>query len=158
MFQESRPRVLVTGGAGFIGSHSVEACLARGWEVVVLDDLSTGKRQNMPAGAQLEVGSILDQSLVERLASGCSGILHMAAVVSVPQSVVDPLRTHEINATGTLCVLEAARRAGVGRVVLASSAAVYGEAPPPLAESSATVPVSPYGAHKLMLEHYGRLY
>jgi nucleoside-diphosphate-sugar epimerase len=78
--------------------------------------------------------------------------------VSVPRSIEEPLRANEVNVTGTLCVLEAARRAGVRRVVLASSAAVYGAAAPPLDESAPTVPLSPYGAHKLMAEHYGRLY
>ncbi len=153
-----QPRVLITGGAGFIGSHSTELALSRGWEVLVLDDLSTGKTANLPAGVVLEVGSILDLALLERLAAGCTAVLHLAAMVSVPQSIAEPLRSHEINVTGTLTVLEAARRAGIRRVVMASSAAVYGDGAPPLAETAATVPQSPYGVHKLMLEHYGRLY
>ncbi|MEB3299749.1 MAG: NAD-dependent epimerase/dehydratase family protein, partial [Candidatus Sericytochromatia bacterium] len=151
-------RFMVTGGAGFIGSHSVECLLAAGHEVVVLDDLSTGKRGHLPDRVELRVGDIRDESLLEQLVPGLAGILHLAALVSVPRSVEAPLESLSRNVEGTLKVLEAARRHGVPRVVLASSAAVYGRTPPPLDEEAPVRPLSPYGLEKATCETYARIY
>jgi UDP-glucose 4-epimerase len=154
-------KVLVTGGAGFIGSHIVDQLVARGISVTVLDDLSTGFTRNLDqVKNQIEFvkGSILDEPLVEKLAQGCSCVFHLAAVTSVPQSVEEPVFVHKINALGSLVVFEAARKAGA-RVVFSSSAAVYGDDPTlPKREDMATFPISPYGVQKLMGEHYLRNY
>ncbi len=150
-------RYLVTGGAGFIGSHIVDALLARGDDVVVLDDLSSGSLDNLAHcmdRIRFTSGSIVEEDLVARLAEGCRGVFHLAAVVSVPQSVEQPLPVDRVNTFGTLCVLEAARRAGA-RVVFSSSAAVYGDDPSlPKTEGSRTEPISPYGVQKLCGEKY----
>lgn len=151
-------RVLVTGGAGFIGSHSVEALIAAGHEPVVFDDLSTGRRDNLGPEIPLVEASILDFSALRQAMEGCEAVLHLAAIVSVPRSFEQPLECHAVNATGSLHVFEAARQAGVRRVAQASSAAIYGEAAPPIAEDSPPAPLSPYGLHKRMAEEYGRLY
>ncbi len=151
-------RVLVTGGAGFIGSHSVEALLAEGHEPVVIDDLSTGHARNLTPGVRLIRASILDARALAEAIAGCETVLHLAAIVSVPLSLERPLDCHAVNATGSLQVLEAAHRAGVRRVVQASSAAVYGEVEPPIGEFAPLVPLSPYGLQKRMAEEYGRLY
>jgi UDP-glucose 4-epimerase len=155
-------RYLVTGGAGFIGSAVVRRIIAEGHEVVVLDDLSTGRKENL-AGLQgpitLVEGSIADGPLVTAQAAGMDGIFHLAAVASVQRSLTEPEFCHQINVTGTLHVLEAARQQGVRRVVLSSSAAVYGEADAfPLTEVELCHPISPYGLHKYVNEGYGRLY
>lgn len=159
-------RVLVTGGAGFIGSHSVEALLATGAEVVVFDNFSAGKRTNLPGNApRLSIleGDIRERPAVARAVAGATHVLHLAAQVSVQSSVEDPPNSCAQNVLGFVNVLEAARRAGVKRVAYASSAAVYG-APRelPLTEASPTGPISPYGLEKLVDEQYaalfGRLY
>ncbi len=148
-------RALVTGGAGFIGSHLVQRLLREGHAVRVLDDLSTGKRDNVPEGAELVVGDIRNAAMVDEVAGGCEVIFHEAAVVSVPASIEDPQRSHDVNIQGTLNVLLAARRQKVRRVVFASSAAIYGEEPTlPKGELSITAPISPYGIEKLAGEHY----
>jgi UDP-glucose 4-epimerase len=155
---------LVTGGAGFIGSHIVERLLRGGGAAVVrvLDDFSTGTPANLHGFATaLEVvrGDIRDLATVERAARGVSVIFHQAAVCSVPQSVIDPLATHAVNVTGTLNVLEAARRAGVKRVVYASSSAVYGERPElPKREDQPAAPISPYGVSKAAGEKYAAVW
>ncbi len=155
-------KALVTGGAGFIGSHLVEALVSQGWEVTVLDNLSSGKRSNLDAIADridFHLGDILDLPLLERLCRGCHMVFHQAAVVSVPQTVADPIETSRINDLGTLQVLEAARRAAVARVVLASSCAVYGDDPRlPKAEHLPPAPRSPYAVQKLVGEFHARLY
>jgi len=159
-------RVLVTGGAGFIGSHLVRACLAAGEDVRVFDDFSTGKSENLAEIARdVEVveGSIVDAALLEGAARGCEIVYHQAAIVSVPRSVEDPVGTHAVNATGTLHALEAARRAGARRFVLASSSAVYGDdARLPKREDMSTEPRSPYALQKLTgelyCEQYARLF
>ncbi len=144
--------VLVTGGAGFIGSHLVEACVAAGDRVRVLDDLRSGRRENLEAVAgdvELIEGSITDAAALQRAVRGCDRVFHQAAVVSVPETVADPLGSHRINATGTLQVLLAARAAGVARVVFASSCAVYGDDPRlPKTEDMAPRPLSPYALQK----------
>ncbi len=155
-------RYLVTGGAGFIGSHLVEALVVRGEEVVVLDDFSTGKRENL-AGVHSRIelieGSICDLATVQRACRGVDIVLHQAARTSVPQSVQDPLETHAVNVDGTLNVLLAARQAKVRRVVVASSAAVYGQSPElPKTESMRPEPLSPYGVTKYIAELYAQVF
>ena len=153
--------VLVTGGAGFIGSHSVEAILAAGARVTVLDNLSTGKPANLPehADLQLIVGDIRDSAAVDKAMYGITHVLHLAAQVSVPASVADPIGSNQHNIVGFLNVLDGARRAGVRRMVYASSAAVYG-APEklPLDESSPVAPLSPYGLEKSINDQYAAMY
>ncbi len=150
---------LVTGGAGFIGSHLVRGLLRRGHEVRVLDDLSSGARSNLQ-GLQVEliVGDVRDQAVVQRAVQGADWVFHLAALVSVPGSMDDPVGCYEINLTGSLNVLWAAHQAGVRRVVLASSAAVYGEAQGPVKEDAPKAPLSPYAASKLAMEAAGRLF
>lgn len=154
-------RVLVTGGAGFIGSHSVEALLGLGHEVRVFDNFSSGKRANLAGmSGPLEVieGDIRDEVDLSVAMTGVDAVLHLAAVVSVPVSVESTGFAHSVNATGTLNVMEVARRAGVRRVVYASSAAVYGtDAPPPVSEATPLWPSSPYGSQKRYNEETGRL-
>lgn len=151
-------KYLVTGGAGFIGSNLVDALVERGHEVVVLDDLSTGNTKNLEkAGPSIRFieGDIRDAAVCLEAAEGCDGIYHEAALVSVPQSIEAPRDNHEINITGTLNVLEAARRQGVGRVVFASSAANYGDNPElPKREDMLPEPKSPYALAKIAGEHY----
>lgn len=155
-------RYLVTGGAGFIGSSIAEALLARGDSVVVLDDFSTGREANVASLAgDVEVlrGDVRDEPLLDRAARGCAGIFHEAAVASVVQSVADPLRCDDVNVHGTVKVLEAARRAGIARVVFAASAAAYGDDPElPKRETMRPCPLSPYAASKVAGEHYLRVY
>ena len=150
--------VLITGGAGFIGSNLVDALLARGYAVRVLDNLSTGKRSNLPDDSRLEliVGDVADAACVRQALQGCRAVVHLAAVASVQASVDDPLGTHQSNLIGTLNVCEAMRAEGVSRVLFASSAAVYGnngegEA---IDEDTPKAPLTPYAADKLASEHY----
>ena len=151
-------RVLVTGGAGFIGSHLVERLLADGHTVRVLDNFSTGRRDNLAfakPGAALEVmaGDIRDAGDVRAAVAGMDGVFHEAALVSVPRSVEEPELSCDINAHGTAKVFDAARKAGVRRVVFASSAAVYGDtADVPTSERTPPRPLSPYGLDKLYTE------
>jgi UDP-glucose 4-epimerase len=162
-----RRRALITGGAGFIGSHVAEAALADGWDVTVLDDLSTGSVNNVAHllhrnDFQLVTDSVLSAETVNELAARCDVIYHLAAQVDVRRSVADPGFDAQVNVAGTAVVLEAARQASA-RVVLASTAAVYGDPERvPLLESSAITPLSPYGAGKYAaetyLETFGRLY
>jgi UDP-glucose 4-epimerase len=156
-------RVVVTGGAGFIGANLVRALVDLPWVdgVVVLDDLSTGRLSNLdslPAVQFLE-GSVLDGDLLDRAFRGAAAVVHLAAIPSVPRSIADPVRSHQANATGTLSVLEAARRAGGPHVVVASSSAVYGANPGlPKSEDLCPMPVSPYGVSKLTTESYALAY
>ncbi|MDP6944023.1 MAG: NAD-dependent epimerase/dehydratase family protein [Myxococcota bacterium] len=149
--------VLITGGAGFIGSNLARAALARGDEVRIIDDLSTGRRANLE-GLDIELfeASILDASTLARAVDGCHVVFHMAGQVSVARSVDEPAMTHEVNATGSLRVYQAARAAGVERVVYSASCAAYGQTEAlPIHESTAPSPDSPYAASKLMGELYG---
>jgi UDP-glucose 4-epimerase len=159
--------VVVTGGAGFIGSHLVERLLRDRLHGVVrvLDDFSTGGLQNLPfaaaAGERLEIvrGDIRDLPTVERIAAGASVIFHQAAMRSVPRSVADPLGANDHNVNGTLNVLEAARRAGVKRVVYASSSSVYGDRPAlPKSEDQPPAPISPYAVSKAAGEQYAAVW
>jgi len=159
-----RSRILVTGGAGFIGSHLVERLLAEGHSVRVLDDFSAGREENLAfarPGDPLEVirGDIRDAAAVHGAMAGVQGVFHEAALVSVPRSVECPALSCAINAHGTAHVLDAARAAGVRRVVYASSAAVYGDAAGiPVSERVAARPLSPYGLDKLYTEQAGALF
>lgn len=156
------PVCLVTGGAGFIGSHLVEALLARGYAVRVLDNLATGRLENLAAVMEkidFVQGDIQDELLVRQAVQGTNFIFHLAAMVSVPQSMAEPRQAELINAVGTLNVLMAARPAGVQRVVLSSTCAVYGDAPAlPKTEEMMPEPNSPYAISKLAAELYCRLF
>jgi UDP-glucose 4-epimerase len=149
---------LVTGGAGFIGSHIVHALVARGDKVRVLDNLSTGKRTNLAAVAgdvEFIEGDLSDAPAVGRAVAGCEVVFHEAALASVPRSVEAPLDSHAACATGTLNVLDQARRAGVRRVVYAASSSAYGNQPTPRKkENDLPSPLSPYAAAKLTGELY----
>jgi len=151
-------RILVTGGAGFIGSHVVERLLEEGREVTVLDDLSTGSLDKLPRaapGLRFVRGDVADERAVRDALDGCEALIHLAAVASVQASMERPLETHRTNLEGSLRVFEGAAAAGVRRAVLASSAAVYGDVDAlPLAEDGPTRPLSPYAADKLAAEHY----
>ena len=143
--------VLVTGGAGFIGSHSVDGLLADGAKVRVLDNFSTGKKSNLPDHPRLEIiqGDIRDTETVAGAMKDITHVLHLAAQVSVPASVADPITSSQHNIQGFLNVFDSARRAGVKRFVYASSAAVYGSPEQlPLSETSPVAPLSPYGLEK----------
>jgi UDP-glucose 4-epimerase len=149
--------VLVTGGAGFIGSHVCDALLARGHTVVALDNLSSGKRQNVPAGATLEVLDIQSTGAAELLRGGkFDALMHLAAQMDVRRSVAEPRFDSEVNVGGTLNLLEAARASGVKKVVFSSTGgAIYGEQDVfPADESHPTRPVSPYGCSKASGELY----
>ncbi len=149
---------LVTGGAGFIGSHICERLLNDGQSVRVLDNFISGKEENLNAlGGDIEVirGDIRDRKTVDEAVAGADVVFHEAALGSVPRSVADPVTTHEVNITGTLNVLLAARDAGVRRVVYASSSSVYGETEElPKREAMTPQPLSPYALSKLAGEHY----
>ena len=152
---------LVTGGAGFIGSHLVEALLQRGQQVRVLDNFTTGRAANLAhlSGVEVITGDVRDDALVNELVRDVDYVLHLAAVVSVPQSIADPALTNAVNVEGTLNLLNAARRYGLKRLVLSSSCAVYGDNDDlPLKESSQTKPLSPYAATKLIGEVYCQTY
>lgn len=151
---------LITGGAGFIGSHIAQRLTQRGDTVRVLDDLSTGDRANLDGiDVDLRVGSVLDRGALASAMEGCRYVFHLAAQVSVPASMDDPAHTHEVNTTGTMRVYEAARAAGVERCVLSATCAVYGDEPTlPKRETSQLAPASPYAASKLAGEIYGQVW
>ena len=155
---------LVTGGAGFIGSHLVERLLRDGSRVRVLDNCSTGSPANLAfaardAGLEFVEGDVRDLATVERAARGARVIFHQAAMRSVPRSVSDPLGANEHNVTGTLHVFEAARRADIARVVYASSSSVYGAtAELPKREDQILRPISPYAVSKAATEQYGAVW
>ena len=153
-------RVVITGGAGFIGANLAERLTADGMEVVALDDLSTGDKRNLDGlDVELVIGSILDEDVLDASFAGADCIVHFAARGSVPKSVADPVATHERNNTGTLMVLEAARGAGNLHTVVASSSSVYGAVPDlPKHEDLATRPMSPYTVSKLATEWYALAY
>jgi UDP-glucose 4-epimerase len=144
---------LVTGGAGFIGSSLARALIARGDSVRIIDNFSTGKRENLADIAErieLIEGDIRDDRQLTRAVAGVEVLFHEAAIASVPASMAEPLENHAVNATGTMRVLESARRAGVRRVVYAASSAAYGDEPGlPKVETMRPAPISPYGATKL---------
>jgi nucleoside-diphosphate-sugar epimerase len=152
---------LVTGGAGFIGSHLVEELVRRGERVRVVDNLSTGKRANLDhvTGGERVVGDLSDLDVARRAVDGADFVLHQAAIPSVPRSVSDPLTSHQSNINATLNVLLAARDARVRRVVYAGSSSAYGDTPTlPKREDMPTAPLSPYALQKLVGEQYGQLF
>lgn len=154
-------RALVTGGAGFIGSHIGSALLKKGHAVTILDNFSSGRRENLAVlqGAEVVEGDVRDFDLVARCLEGAEAVFHLAAVVSVLTSLEDPQSTWEVNLKGTYNVLEAARRARVRRAVFISSSAVYGEYPKlPFKENFPLLPESPYALTKLMGEELCSLY
>lgn len=155
-------KVVVTGGAGFIGANLCRTLIASDQvtEVVVLDDLSSGNLRNLDGvPVQFVEGTILDPGTLDSVFRGASGVVHLAARASVPRSLADPVASHEVNATGTLQVLEAARRAGGPHVIVASSSSVYGNNPHlPKHEGLATMPESPYAVSKLATETYTLAY
>jgi UDP-glucose 4-epimerase len=147
--------VLVTGGAGYIGSHMVLALVDAGEDVVVLDDLSTGFRRAVHSAAKLQVGDIADAALIKRLVSEhrIEDVIHFAAKIIVPESVADPLGYYLANTVKSRALLAAVIEAGVPRFVFSSTAAVYGvPGDEPVSESAPTAPISPYGTSKLMTE------
>jgi len=155
-------KYLVTGGAGFIGCNLVRYVLAKGHEVVVLDNLATGKRENMADfidRVEFVEGDIRDRASVDRAVAGCAAVFHQAALGSVPRSVEDPDTSHDVNVNGTLTVLNAARAAGVKRVLFAASSSAYGSIrESPKRESMVPQPISPYAAGKVACECYLRAY
>jgi UDP-glucose 4-epimerase len=157
-------RALVTGGAGFIGSHLVDALVARGDSVLVLDDLSTGRTENVHASATLAEGDVREAASVDAAFAEIDPqvCFHLAAQADVRASVEDPVRDSEINTIGTIRVLEAARRNGAQVVFSSTGGAIYGECTEPAPETAPRQPLSPYGTSKLAAEEYiaayGRLY
>jgi UDP-glucose 4-epimerase len=151
-------RILVTGGAGFIGHHLVRALLLRGDEVVVLDDLSTGLRERLDAVRDritLVEGDLRDADAVARAVDGVAVVLHQAAIPSVARSVADPLRSNSVNVDGTIQLMLGCAAAGIRRLVAAGSSSVYGASPElPRRETQRPDPRSPYAASKLAMEHY----
>ncbi|UCF92788.1 MAG: SDR family oxidoreductase [Desulfobacterales bacterium] len=155
-------RALVTGGAGFIGSHLVDALVAAGCRVAVIDSLATGAISNLEhirGQIAFHQGDIRDRKILEKAAENCEVLFHLAAVVSVPETVANPVESACVNDLGTLYVLETARRRNVKRVVFSSSCAVYGDDPAlPKQESMLPQPCSPYAVQKLTGEHYAQVY
>ncbi len=154
-------RFLITGGAGFIGSHTAELLLSQGHTVTVLDNLSTGKKENLAFDKKVEFieGDVKDKAACERAAKGQDGVIHLAAQVSVIHSLENPAHTHQVNIDGTLNLLEASRKAGAKSFVFASSCAVYGDNNQlPLMETATLKPLSPYAVSKLAGENYCGMY
>jgi UDP-glucose 4-epimerase len=157
-------KYIVTGGAGFIGSHIVEELARQKHEVVILDNLFSGKRENIQPFLEKKnvtfvQGSITDISVLKKIFEGADGIFHEGAIASVPRSIANPLATNEANVTGTLNVLIAARDCNVRKVLFASSSSVYGDTPTlPKHENMTPAPLSPYAVSKLTGEHYLRVF
>lgn len=149
----------VTGGAGFIGTNLVEQLVATGHEVLVVDDLSAGNAERLPEGVVFHKLSILDTEAVAKAMAGCSVVVHLAALPRVQFSIDEPMAAHAVNVDGTLSVLEAARQAGIGRIVYAASSSAYGDQETlPLSEDLPAQPKSPYALHKYVGEEYMRLW
>ena len=155
-------KYLVTGGAGFIGSNLARYILDQGHEVVILDNFSTGKRENLEEIKDriiLIKGDIRDRNTVDKAITGCKAIFHQGALGSVPRSVDDPLTTHDVNVNGTITVLESARALGVKRIVFAASSSAYGDQPTsPKHEGMVPAPISPYASSKVCCEVYLQAY
>ena len=153
--QDDRPFVLVTGGAGYIGSHVVHALRDAGWPVVVVDDLSTGRRAAVPEAVPLIEGDIGDRALVDAALARHTpiAVMHFAGSIVVPESVTDPLRYYSNNTAASLTLISACVAAGVDNFIFSSTAAVYGEPKrSPVAEDDPTSPINPYGSSKLCTE------
>ena len=155
-------KYLVTGGAGFIGCNLVRYILDKGHEVVVVDNYATGKKENVADildRITMIEGDIRDRAVMDRAVAGCKAVFHEAALGSVPRSVEDPVTAHDVNVNGTVNVLEAARAAGVKRLVFAASSSAYGNQPKsPKTEDMPTSPISPYAANKVSCEAYLQAY
>ena len=157
-------RVVVTGGAGFIGSRLVRELLGRGYSVTVLDNFCSGSWENLRGlhgrdGFEVVEGDVRDRRVVGKVMKGADGVVHLAALIDVEASVRDPFQTHDVNVNGTLNVLHAAVKSGVRRFVFASSTAVYGDANPlPLKEDYPLCPISPYATSKAAAEGYCRAF
>ncbi len=155
-------KYLITGGAGFIGSNIANRLVKNGEGVRILDNFSTGKRENLTgieSRIELIEGDIRDYDLVNRAVKGVDYVLHLAALASVPSSIMDPITSNEVNVTGTLNMLQASRLALVKKLVFSSSSAIYGDASAlPINEWSAAQPLSPYAVGKLIGEYYARIY
>jgi len=155
-------KVLVTGGAGFIGSHIVESFVSKGWEVTVLDNFSTGNIENLvsvKSKIKIIEGDIRDRLVVNSAISGAKIVIHLAARVSVPESFKNPFETYEVNFMGTQVILEASLKNNIERVIFASSSAVYGNtAMLPITEENEDNPSSPYGVSKLLGEKLCRFF
>lgn len=155
-------KILITGGAGFIGSNIVEEVLKKGFSVRVIDNFSTGKRENLKAfvnDIELIEGDIRSYHTVQKAVKGVEVILHQAALPSVPRSIYDPITTNEVNVGGTLNILDAAKESGVRRVVFASSSSIYGDTPElPKHEGMTPNPLSPYAVSKLTGEYYMKVF
>ncbi len=151
-------RVLITGGAGFIGSYVSHLLLEKGYAVTVFDNLSQGKKENIPLGASFVQGDIGDVQALQNVIKEGDVVFHLAAIVSVPITIDKPLTSYVTNVMGTACVLEAARLSRASGVILSSSAAVYGNQEGIQSENMNPAPNSPYGLHKLQNEELGRLY
>lgn len=155
-------KYLITGGAGFIGSNLARFVLEKGGEVVVLDNFATGKRENLTGimdKITLIEGDIRNRQDVDCAMNGCCAVFHQGALGSVPRSVDDPITSHDVNVNGTICVLEAARKKGVKRIVFAASSSAYGDQPvSPKVEDMPVLPISPYAASKVACEAYMQAY
>lgn len=152
-------KVVVTGGAGFIGSHIADALVERGYDVHVVDTLVAGKRERVPAAATLHEVDITDTDAMRPLLAGAKAVFHEAALPQVQFSIDQPVASHRTNVDGTLSVLSAAKEAGVGKVIFAASSAAYGNQETlPLHEELPATPVHPYGLHKLIGEQYLKLF
>lgn len=152
-------KVVVTGGAGFIGSHLVHALVLSGYEVVAIDDLSQGTRERVHPKATLYVEDIRNQSKITELVEGASAVFHLAAIPRVPYSIEHPVETNDVNINGTLSVLLAAKSAGVKRVIYAASSSAYGEQTVlPLPETLQAAPIHPYGVQKYVGELYMKVF
>jgi UDP-glucose 4-epimerase len=153
------PVALVTGGAGFIGSHLVRTLVEEGTTVRVLDDLSTGVEENLATvDADFWVGDIRDREMVSNAMKGVETVFHYAAMISVPESIEEPFFCYDVNVNGTLNILWSAYHSGVKKVVLASSAAVYGENPDPVYEETILDPKSPYASSKIAMEGLAKMF
>ena len=151
-------KIIVTGGAGFIGSHLTDKLIELGHQVTVIDNLLLGKKAFVNKKAKFIKADIRDYKKIVKFFKGVDAVFHLAADPRLPVSIEDPITTHEINVTGTMNILEAARQNKVKKVIFSSSCAAYGEQEVPIQEDAKMSPLSPYGLHKLMGEQYCRLY
>lgn len=152
-------KVVVTGGAGFIGSHLVEELILHHYEVHVIDNFSAGKREHVPAAAHLHEQDIRDREAITPIIKGAQYVFHLAAMPQVQYSIEEPVITHEVNVTGLLNVLVAAQQGGVKKVIFSASSAAYGnQRHMPLTEEMPAEPLSPYGLHKYLGERYCRVW
>lgn len=151
-------KLIVTGGAGFIGSHLTDYLIENGHQVIVVDNLMLGKKEFINKKAEFKKVDIRNEKKLEKIFKGVEAVFHLAADPRLPVSIEDPGSTHEINVTGTLNILNVARKVGVKKVIFSSSCAVYGDQPLPIVETAIPNPLSPYGLHKLMGEQYCHLF